>query len=170
MFDWDWGSVPAWLTLGTILVALATFVMGRHDAARAPAAHVYAVVVNYRTGTSTDDDPPFTDVEVRNDGEFPIFEPSVQLWNWGKPRRFTWRLWRIEGWFTSERKQWVNWRYVPSNSKTNVHRLCGLDDKPPGKGSLTPPVVLVFRDGNGRLWVRWPDGKLKRVSPSRWEP
>ena len=35
-------------------------------------------------------------------------------------------------------------------------------------GSGIPPIVLMFRDGNGRLWARWPDGQLKRVSPSRW--
>jgi hypothetical protein len=158
----------AWLTLGTILVALTTFVMGRRDEARAPAAHVYVVVVDFRTGRPTDGNPVFTDVEVRNDGEFPILDPSVQLWNWGKPRRFTWRLRRLEGWLTSERKAWVNGSYVPAKSRTGVHRLCGLEDKTEIEGSPSPPIVLMFRDGNGRLWVRWPDGKLKRVTPSRW--
>ena len=30
----------------------------------------------------------------------------------------------------------------------------------------TPPLMIRFRDGNGRLWVRWPDGKLTRERPS----
>jgi hypothetical protein len=170
MFDWDWGDVPAWLTAGTVVVALATFYMGRRDAARGPAAHVYVVVVDYRTGTPTDDDPTFTDVEVRNDGDFPIFDLSVQVWNWGKPRKFTWRFRRIDGWITSARKQWVNGNYVPAKSRTDVYRLRGLDDKKGMEGSAVPPIVLVFRDGNGRLWARWPDGKLKGVKPSRWHP
>jgi len=110
----------------------------------------------------------FTDVEVRNDGEFPIFEPSVQLWDWGKPRRFLWRFRRLQHWLTSERKGWVNGSFVPAKTRTDVFRLCGLDDKEEAQGAVIPPIVLVFRDGNGRLWARWPDGKLKRVSPSRW--
>jgi hypothetical protein len=29
-----------------------------------------------------------------------------------------------------------------------------------------PPVMVGFRDGNGRRWVRWSDGKLTRLYPS----
>jgi hypothetical protein len=34
--------------------------------------------------------------------------------------------------------------------------------------------MLMFRDGSGREWVRWPDGKLTRITPSwfqvvRWQ-
>jgi hypothetical protein len=162
----DWGTVPAWLTLGSVVAALSTLIIGRMDAARAPAAQVYAVVVDHVIGRP--DEGSFTDVEVRNDGDYPIFEPSVQLWDWGRPRRLTWRLRRIQHWFTSPRKGWVNGRFVPAGSRTSVHRLPGLESDRTGKGSAIPPIVLMFRDGNGKLWARWPDGQLKRVSLSRW--
>ena len=36
------------------------------------------------------------------------------------------------------------------------------------KSSGSPPVMLIFRDGFGREWVRWPNGKLNRVRWVRW--
>ena len=31
-----------------------------------------------------------------------------------------------------------------------------------GAGLGFHPIIIVFTDGNGRRWVRWPDGRLSR--------
>jgi hypothetical protein len=36
----------------------------------------------------------------------------------------------------------------------------------PGPVEEPPPIMLMFRDGSGREWVRWPDGNLTRITPS----
>jgi hypothetical protein len=46
---------------------------------------------------------------------------------------------------------------------TDVHDVAGLREWGPA-GEL-PPIMLVFRDGLGRRWVRWHDGKLTRLAP-----
>jgi hypothetical protein len=33
-------------------------------------------------------------------------------------------------------------------------------------GREGPPLTVGFRDGHGRRWVRWSDGKLTRLYPS----
>lgn len=163
------GTVPAWFTLLAVIIALATLVIGRLDAARQQAANVYAIVVASGSDEPAQESTPFTEVVVFNDGDSPIFEPSVQLWDWGKVRRFTWRFFPIEHWLTSERQHWANGKYVPPQARTDSVSLKGLGARTYNrKASPTPPIVLVFRDGNGRLWVRWPNGRLKRVAPSAW--
>jgi hypothetical protein len=156
----EWGTVPQWLTLGTLLLALGAFVVERWDKTRAPACGVYAVVDHPDADVGSDPVP--TEVKVWNNGDFPVFEVFLSVWDRGK-RRMTWRFRRHEHWLTGTRLQLCTIRHVSPKASADADVTCELGAKPRDKA----PIVISFRDGNGRCWVRWPDGQLTHRAPSR---
>jgi hypothetical protein len=155
----DWVQ---WLALVGGLVAAAAFVVGRRDVSRADAARVYAIVSKYRYGLGKE--PIFTTFKVVNDSAAPALQVGVSAWDWGRRRR-AWRLRRHEQWMTGRRIHGNVFSTIEPNSSTKEHDLPGLTSYA-GQGGESPPIMLVFRDGQGRRWVRWPDGKLTTLYPS----
>lgn len=169
----DWGSVPAWLGLGGALIAAMSFLAGRRDAKRRPAALVFPITVNHRFGTSKPPDT-FTNVQIENGSDMPIYDCILVLYQWGRRRRL-WRFHTVQNWMTGERVVGRVYSIIRANSVSQVAELPGLGLPPQGKGwraqmDMAPTALLMFRDGNGRRWVRWPDGKLTRLRPSRHLP
>jgi hypothetical protein len=158
----DW---VGWLALVGGFVALVTFSMGRRDLARADAACVYVLVTKFRAGTPTEKHPIFTTYQIFNPSRLPLLGVSPSAWTWGR-RRVTWRFRRYERWMTGQRLVGRAYATIAPNGSTHEHDLPGLETV--GGAGATPPVMLIFRDGHGRRWVRWPDGKLCRLYPSRY--
>jgi hypothetical protein len=152
-----------WLGLGGAAAAVATFVWSRVDASRAEASAVYVMVTLFQHGPVPPDTAMFTRYEIINDGSQPALSVGVDAWDWGR-RRITWRFRRHKHWMTSD---WVatGGVYPTITPKTRIEAddLPGLDDW--GPAGERPPIMLRFRDGQGRQWVRWPDGKLTRLTP-----
>jgi hypothetical protein len=152
-----------WLALAGGLAAAVAFVAGRRDIARSAAAGVYVEVTLFQLGATPSDTPLFTRYKIVNDGRLPALAVSVSAWGWGR-RRFWWGIRRQRNWMTGHRIIGHVYHSVIPNSSTEEDDLPGLlDEGPPAE---RPPVMLVFRDGFGRRWVRWPDGKLTRLAPS----
>jgi hypothetical protein len=79
--------------------------------------------------------------------------------------------------FEQGRRRWL-WRWLPADEWLSGRQL-GMDRVPmmgpdaveilrPGREGQAksvatdrPEIVLVFTDGKGARWVRWPDGRLK---------
>lgn len=164
----DWGSVPAWLGLAGAAVAVLAYLAGRRDAARTHAAAVYAVITGSRQmpdASVTEDNRRFTKVVVHNDGDLPALDVSPSVWEWGR-RRWTWRFRRHTDWWTGKRVQGIVYATIAPHSTGAEHEFLGIGLPPRGQpDTVRPPVVLVFLDGNGRRWVRWPDGRLHRIWP-----
>jgi hypothetical protein len=166
-----WGTVPTWLTFAGVVIATATYISSRLDAIRRPASNVFAVVPRYAFGGSSRTQDPFTMVRIENGSDMPIFDCRVAVWDWGARRRRLWRVRRRGDWLASER---IAGRVFPSISARGHSEdadLPGLglpmDGRRLGDLEVAPPVLLTFRDGNGRRWVRWPDGRLTRERPCR---
>jgi hypothetical protein len=180
----DWGSVPAWLALGGVVVAVAVFVAGRADATRKHAASVYVVITSFKAGTGdryladapgAEAPPPFTKVVIQNDGDLPVVDANVSVWEWGH-RRWDWWDRGMTDWWTGQRVRGVDYATIAPHSEATEHEFpaVGLPATRRPGDTARPPVILIFRDGNGRRWVRWPDGRLSRVwfirNPSRPSP
>lgn len=153
-----------WLGLGGAGAAVATFVWSRVDASRADASAVYVIVTAFQHGPVPPDTALFTRYQIVNDGSRPAWSAGVDAWNWGR-RRITWRFRTHKHWMTND---WIapggTYPTITPKGRTDEIDLMGLDDW--GPAGETPPITLRFRDGQGRQWVRWPDGKLTRLSPS----
>jgi hypothetical protein len=160
----EWGTVPEWVTLGTLLLALGAFVVERWDKTRAPAGGVYAMVDHPNADVGPD--AVSTKVQVRNNGDFPVFDVFLSVWDGGK-RQMTWRIRRHEHWLKGTRLQLSTIRHVSPKASAYVDVMCELRAKPSDEPPITPTIVTKFRDGNGRCWVRWPDGQLTHRAPSR---
>ena len=160
-----WDAVASALALAGGLAAVATFTATRRDRVRELAAKTYVIITKYRCGT--EDQNPITVVEIHNDSELPVYRLSLMAWDWGVPR-ITWRLRSIDHWMTSRRVDAHLLATIPPHSRSREHTLIGIDVWSSPGPAERPPVMLVFLDGHGRWWVRWPDGKLNRVSPSLW--
>jgi hypothetical protein len=160
----EWGTVPEWLTLGTLLLALGAFVVERWDKTRTPACGVYAVVDHPDADVGPAAVP--TKVQIWNNGDFPVFDVFVSVWDGGK-RRMTWRFRRHEHWLTGTRRQLCMIRHVSPEASADADVMWRLAAKPSDDASIMPPIVIKFREGNGRCWVRWPDGQLTHRAPSR---
>ena len=108
------------------------------------------------------DKPLFTRYQIFNKGVLPALAVRVAAWDWGR-RRVTWRLRRYENWMTGRRIVGRVINTLEPDSCTDV------DDFPApvrrGPVEELPPIMLIFRDGSGREWVRWPDGKITRLTP-----
>jgi len=156
----DWVQ---WLALAGGLTAVAAFVQERRDRIRADAADVYVVVTEYRCASPEDEERSFTRFQVFNRAARPIFRVGVAAWDWGR-RRITWRLRRHENWMTGRRIVGRVFSTIAPSTETSEAKLPGL--LPDGDPGESPPIMLVFRDGHGRRWVRWPDGRLMKAYPS----
>ena len=172
MLATDWGSVPSWLGLAGVVVAAAAFVSGRFDAMRRPASMVFPIVTSYKYGSRDEDN--HTTVRIENGSDMPAFECGISLYDWGRRRR-AWRVRPHDNWMTGKRIVGRVYPTLLAHSETGEDQLPGLanpmePDHTPTLRYVSPNVLLVFRDGNGRRWVRWPDGKLSRLRPSRSLP
>jgi hypothetical protein len=163
----DWGDVPLWLALVIALVAAVAFVDGRLDGRRAMASRVYVVVATDFTASSDVLGGAEGHVSVRptNYGESPAFGVAVALHDWGHRRRY----WRFR-----TRDQW--WTGSPVAGGTRIYSMVEPESSgeivelPPAAGvppRRVPQVILTFRDGSGRRWVRWPNGTLQSASLTR---
>lgn len=167
----EWGTVPQWLGLLSILVAVAVFGAGRLDSARAQASGVYLMVTSFHYGVGTEREKDHTHVEIHNDTDLPIYDVSIAAWQWGA-RRVLWRLRKSAEWLTGDRLDGRLWVSLRPRSSVATEDLTPVNGYPVGypkaRGkSINPPVTLAFRDANGRRWVRWEDGRLSRRWPSR---
>lgn len=157
----DWGTVPSWLALAGGSTALLTYLSARRDTRRAAAAGVYIVVSKFRFSV-----PPaegdFTEYKLVNGGLLPIYDASVSVWEFGTERR-TWRFRRECDWMTGARIGGrVHTAIEPGGSATGED-MPAPEYPETHSTPISPPILLIYRDGNGRQWVRWPTGKLSRV-------
>lgn len=155
-----------WLALSGGLVAVVTFVADRRERTRAEAAGVYVIVTRFLPVTRHAGG--YTFYEIVNDGQLPALRVSVSGWTWGARRRFAWRLRPIGSWMTGRRIPAGVFPQVLPQSRTDEHDMMPLSAEGDVPGER-PPIMLVFRDGYGRSWVRWPDGRLNRLSLSRYQ-
>jgi hypothetical protein len=127
------------------------------------AASLYVKVPLHLAGPAAPPDVAFTKYQIVNDGALPASSVGVSAWTWGR-RRITWRFRRRDSWMTGSRLEGgAVFPTIVPRSRTEVHDLPGLWEwGPPGD---PPPIMLTFRDGLGRRWIRWPDGKLTRLTP-----
>jgi hypothetical protein len=162
--DWvQWLALVGGLVAA--VVAAVAFVLGRRDVARTLAASVYVIIPKFRYGRDPTV-PAFTTYRVVNDGPAPALQVGVSAWEWGR-RRSTWRFRRHEHWMMSRRiEPGAVFSTIEPASSTKEHDLQGVTSY--AWGGENPPVMLVFRDGQGRRWVRWPDGKLTKLYPSAY--
>jgi hypothetical protein len=155
----DWVQ---WLALSGGLEAVASFVTDRLERARSDAAAVYVIVTRYDRRN-----PEGAKFRVYNDGPLPALSVGVMgwhAWHWEVRRRGTWRLRGMGSWMTGQVATVTVFPTIGPRSSTEEADLPQLD-LAFGTGD-PPPVMLVFRDGRGRRWVRWPDGRLSRTAPS----
>jgi hypothetical protein len=156
----EWSELPSWIGVIAVVIGALTFAASRRDAHRALASKVF--VFGPYQGASHDD-PGWTNVEIHNNGDAPIFDCSVSLYDWGERRR-TWRARKATDWWSANRIDGRHFSIItPTSRSAEDHGLMGGLGNPPKRyESLRPPVILIFRDGNGRRRVRWPDGRLTR--------
>lgn len=157
----DFGNVPAWLALVGGATGLWTYLSGRHTAKMSHAARVYAVITDPASGELVEASLPPAVVKLRNSGELPIYDARVSLWTPGG-RRAHWRFCRHR-WWTGTLVKSCHYRAIePGQEVTNSDVLVvngQLGASPPS----SPALFVTFRDGNGRRWVRWPDGRLNSL-------
>lgn len=162
----SWGDVPTWLALIGVVVGVLTYSSARRDASRSSATQVYVVVTSFCYGTDPENADHHLTACVRNDASTPVFDLGVSLWEWGD-RRITWRTRRHSRWMTSERLTGRHYiTLLPGTSTTEEEWPPVVNGSLRRDASLLPRFLLVFRDGNGRRWIRWPDGRLTRLAPS----
>ncbi len=160
----DWGSVPEWLSLLAIVGGVIAFWIGRRDAARQLASRIFLIVLSFTI--SSDESKRTTKIEVANLTETPIFDVNVLQFSWGHRRR-SWRFRSSDQWCTGNRlRPGRLFATIAPNTRGVTQTMQGLGPSPDAT-QVTPPFVLVFRDGNGRRWVRWQDGRLSRISARR---
>jgi hypothetical protein len=138
-------------------------VWSRFDAARAEAAAVYVMVTRWQPAPAPPDRPLLTWYRIFNKGSRPALAVRVAAWDWGR-RRLTWRFRRYGNWMTGPRIMGHVINVLTPDSSTCENTFPAPER--PGPVEDPPPIMLMFRDGSGREWVRWPDGKLTRIKPS----
>jgi hypothetical protein len=149
----DWVQ---WLALTGGLAAALTFVANRWDHARSDSAAVYAVVTHY-----LERDPIESTYEVHNDGPLPILWVYVYVWDGDASRRITWRLRLPDSWMTDHGAQVDLILTIRPGHSTEERPLPPPVRDPDRPAEFrVPGVMLIFLDGRGRRWVRWPDGSL----------
>ena len=181
----DLGNLPSWLALAAVATGVLTYVAKRREDARSLAAKVHVVcpldiksdVEPLSPGEGgADGDLKLTDRVVGrliNDSDAPIFDAEINVWGVGR-RLWLWRARGRTGWMTGRAtelthvvtvvppKQHVDFTspidlsYDPSLSKEEIRRIFQ-------ESRRDPPVTLIFRDGRGKRWVRWPKGQLSRL-------
>lgn len=163
MFDLESAQfVVAFLLAG---IAVATYWVNRRGEMRDLAGHVYVERVEFESGSQIETESaqriivgPVV-VSLHNAAATPIQNMHVYLFDWGSRSR-GWRTRRDpKTWWTGECRGQSLVPVVRPESTVDVefpsaeHHL--LAD------SAFPPIVLVFTDGRGAQWVRFPDGRLK---------
>lgn len=165
-----WSGVLQVLAVLGGLVAVATFVVGRLDADRSQASGVYLVITSYRYGVrkASEGPPNHTLFKIHNESDLPVLDVGVGAWHFGRRRRL-WRFHPPLRWMTNGRITGQVFPTILPRSTTGEMDIWPADPPPHTERHDTsrPPLVLTFRDGRGRRWVRWPDGKLSRRWPSR---
>lgn len=157
----EWGNVPAWLALIGGLTAAFAFTAGRLDARRLLASQVFAVLTSFRLGVDRQTGTyGHVNVKPTNYGNAPIFDVGISVHQRGR-RRWFWRLRGRADWWTGApvRGGGRLWSTILPESEGEVAEL-PAPDASRDADRTNPPVIMTFRDGNGRRWVRWPDGKL----------
>ncbi len=162
------------------LVAVATFVAGRLDGQRVQAAAVYLLHGEWHMDMDHHD-RAYTQVQIHNGSGLPIFDVVVSSRTFGSRRRL-WRLCQPANWLgplggVKDPTDITSGLWLSSASTASMRPgetttqipLRAAFTRPAATEDLNlrPPVVLVFRDANGRRWVRWHDGKLSRRWPSK---
>lgn len=155
----DWVQ---WLALTGGLAAAVSFVASRREMTSTEAASVYVDVTGFQPAPAPGK-PLLTRYKIVNNGRLPIFAVGISAWGWGR-RRFLWRARRRQNWMTGKRIVGHVYPSIRPSSVTEEEQLPGVEEE--GPPDERPPVMLTFRDGFGRSWVRWPDGKLTRLAPS----
>lgn len=148
-------SMAGWLAFGGVLIALSSFVFGRRDFGRELAGKVFVLTLRWHVGIPE----AFTKVRVTNGGASPIFSVGVATFDWGRRGRVWW-LRRPDRWWTGDRLVGRTFAIVSPSSQTEIAELPAPTTAE--RGPELPPVILTFTDGNGRRWIRWPDGRLSR--------
>ncbi|WP_157974680.1 hypothetical protein [Glycomyces dulcitolivorans] len=144
----DYGSVPAWLAVGTVGLAAATFVVTQRDRILKPPR-----AVTQESHTCPDKD--CLDVDVHNDGEGQIEQVRIRLWS------VTLRNRKIEilgRWGASVRI---------GPGETQRVRIIDRDASAiramTHEGQTGYYIEVVFRDINRRWWYLDKLGKPKRL-------
>jgi hypothetical protein len=155
----DWVQ---WLALAGGLAAVLTFSANRRDAARTDAAKIFVIVTLDQTAPPPEGQATFTEYQIVNKSDTPAASVAITAWDWGR-RRVTWRLRGFGDWWTGKV---IAGGVIPTMTPggTSEGRFPGCEK--PGPPGERHPLMLRFRDGLGREWVRWPDGKLTSLSPS----
>ncbi len=158
-------DVPEWIGVGGVLIAALAYWSGRLDARRSLASAVHAVAERFEVGG----DRPEIDVKVYNGSDRPVFDVLVCVWSWPGRRRWWWRAVTYGRWLSGARQQEMGTHAIREHGASDLMEFrrfpaeC-IHDR--GR-TFRPPILVVFTDGNGRRWVRWPDGRLSRFHPSR---
>lgn len=155
-------AAQRWLAVIGGLILVMAFVLNRRDAGRVLASRVHVVVVSYRHGPSPEG-APFLNLQVVNGGDAPVFDIGISIWGWDGRRRRLWRLRKHREWMTSKRVLGVVVTAVYAADRSKELELKGLETTPRTLSYRATPLMMVFRDGDGRRWVRWPDGRLSRL-------
>ena len=166
----DWGNVPAWLGLVFASVALLSYVTSRLDSRRSAASGVHVIPVTFQYSAPKPKEGDHTAYRIVNAGRVPAYDVEVSAWEFGS-RRWLWRFRRAPSWMTGAR----------IDARLHIAVLPGQSVWSKGDAELTaprigarqsespvPPLMLIFRDGDGRRWVRWPDGRLNRARSVRF--
>jgi hypothetical protein len=172
-FDIALGDLPTWIGLGSAVAALFTYISSRRDSKRTPASSVFVTCSDGRG-----DDPDIRTITVHNGSAFPITDVTISSWSsapnqkgkwwwnllrmdvsddFSKPHRFLWHILKWWNWIWGWKLQHWYWYSVGPGESRQVNLLVETSAK-----RLAPQLMLMFRDGSGRAWVRWPNGRLSR--------
>jgi hypothetical protein len=155
----EWGNVPQWVgvigAVGSAAVAARTFVVNSRDHRAACARRVWPISATPEDWP-VESDPNVYNISalVRNDSDEPIFDCLLEMhrWDWTRKSVQTHES-QVGGWLIGT---------INAHSDTEPCPL-PVDDTPapPKLGpTLVFPLSVSFRDGQGREWVRYPDGVL----------
>lgn len=171
-FHVDLGDLPTWIGLGSAVAALITYASSRGDSRRTPASSVFVTCPE-----GCGDKPDIRMITVHNASTFPITDVTISSWSitpkkangwrriprmdfsddFSKPHRFFWHFFKWWNWLWGWKLQHGYWYNVGPSESKQVALLVDTNER-----RLAPQLMLVFRDGSGRAWVRWPNGRLNR--------
>jgi hypothetical protein len=148
----DWGTVPAWVGLGTVAVGVAAYAKNTWDAWRSRAAQVFVWAAKWDQAHN----PPWDQFEVTlvvlNKTAEPIFDVVVEVFS-GENKPFNPRERR---WLSTVRPERSSNRLDFSGAGTLFPAWQGTPTR------VAPYVDLAFTDGRGRRWHRDTHHRLRR--------
>ena len=171
-FHVDLGDLPTWIGLGGAVAALTTYASSRRDSKRTPASSVFVTCPD-----GQENEPDIRTITVHNASALPVTDVVISSWSstpkkegrpwdilrldfgddFSKPHRFFWHFFRWWNWLWGWKLQHWYWYSVGPGECRQVGLLVETTAR-----RLAPQLMLTFRDGSGRAWVRWPDGRLSR--------